>query len=298
MRPSFQFFFSSLTFSSISSEHVLLAKQVGVQHLVVFVNKADAVDDKEILELVEMEIRELLNKYGFPGDDVPVIMGSALCTLEDRDPEIGEKAILKLMDTVDTYIPDPMRELDKPFLMSIEDTFSIAGRGTVVTGRVERGQVKKGEEVEIVGFGANTKTIVTGLEMFRKQLEFGQAGDNLGALVRGVKREEVHRGMVLCAPGSIKPHKKFQAQLYVLTKEEGGRHTQFVNKYRPQLYFRTCDVTASVTLPDDVAMVMPGDNVSITCELVSAVALEEGLRFTVREGGRTIGTGIITKVIE
>jgi elongation factor Tu len=279
-------------------EHILLARQVGVPALVVFMNKVDMVDDAELLELVELEIRELLSKYQFPGDDIPIIKGSALCALEDRNPEIGEQAILKLMDAVDSYIPQPQRAKDKPFLMPIEDVFSISGRGTVVTGRVERGVVNTGDEVEIVGLKATTKTVVTGVEMFRKLLDQGEAGDNIGALLRGTKREDVERGQVLAKPGTITPHTKFEAEVYVLTKEEGGRHTPFFANYRPQFYFRTTDVTGAVTLPAGVEMVMPGDNVKFTVELIAPIAMDEGLRFAVREGGRTVGAGVVSKIIQ
>ena len=277
-------------------EHLLLAKQVGVNALVVFINKADMVTDKEMLELVEIEMRELLTHYGFPGDEVPIIIGSALCALEGRNPELGSQSILKLLDSIDTYIPTPTRDLDKPFLLPIEDVFSIAGRGTVVTGRLERGVITKGADAEIIGFDRITKTTVTGIEMFHKLLDRGEAGDNLGALLRGVRREDVERGQVLALPGSVKAHRKFQAKLYVLTKEEGGRHTAFMNNYRPQLYFRTCDVTATIRLPTDREMVMPGDHAELDVELVNSVPIEEGTRFTVREGGKTIGTGIVVKI--
>nr|6GFU_A Chain A, Elongation Factor Tu [synthetic construct] len=277
-------------------EHILLARQVGVPYIVVFLNKVDMVDDPELLELVEMEVRELLSSYDFPGDDIPIIKGSALKALEGD--EIGEEAILKLMDAVDSYIPEPERAIDKPFLMPIEDVFSISGRGTVVTGRVERGIVKVGEEVEIVGIRDTQKTTCTGVEMFRKLLDQGQAGDNVGVLLRGTKREDVERGQVLAKPGSIKPHTKFEAEVYILTKEEGGRHTPFFNNYRPQFYFRTTDVTGVVTLPEGVEMVMPGDNVTITVELIAPIAMEEGLRFAIREGGRTVGAGVVSKIIE
>ena len=279
-----------------TKEHILLAKQVGVPALVVALNKCDMVDDEEILELVEMEVRELLSSYQFPGDDIPIIHGSALCALEDRDPEKGEQAILKLMEAVDAYIPQPERPVDRPFLMPIEDVFSISGRGTVVTGRVERGIVRVGEEVEIVGLKATVKTTVTGVEMFRKLLDQGQAGDNIGALLRGTKREDVERGQVLSAPGSITPHTKFKAEAYVLTKEEGGRHTPFFSNYRPQFYFRTTDVTGVVSLPEGVEMVMPGDNVSMDVELIAPIAMDEGLRFAIREGGRTVGAGVVAKI--
>ena len=279
-------------------EHILLARQVGVPALVVFLNKVDMVDDKELLDLVEMEVRDLLNKYKFPGDKIPIIKGSALCALEDKNPELGEKAILELMKAVDETIPQPQRPVDKPFLMPIEDVFSISGRGTVVTGRIERGIVKVGEEIEIVGLKATTKTTCTGIEMFRKLLDEGRAGDNAGVLLRGTKREEVERGQVLSKPGSVKPHKKFKAEAYILTKEEGGRHTPFFTNYRPQFYFRTTDVTGVCTLPAGTEMVMPGDNVSMDVELVSPIAMEEKVRFAIREGGRTVGAGVVTKIVE
>ena len=279
-------------------EHILLARQVGVPALVVFLNKVDMVDDPELLELVEMEVRELLSSYQFPGDDIPIVKGSALCALEDKSPEIGHDAILALMDAVDGYIPQPDRPKDQPFLMPIEDVFSISGRGTVVTGRIERGVVKVGEEVEIVGIRDTTKTTVTGVEMFRKLLDQGEAGDNVGCLLRGVDREGVERGQVLCKPGSIKPHKKFTAEAYILTKEEGGRHTPFFTNYRPQFYFRTTDVTGVVTLPEGTEMVMPGDNVSMSVELITPIAMEEKLRFAIREGGRTVGAGVVAKIEE
>jgi elongation factor Tu len=279
-------------------EHILLARQVGVPAIVVFMNKVDMVDDPELLELVELEIRELLSKYQFPGDDIPITKGSALCALEDKNPEIGEKAIMALMDTVDAYIPQPERPVDRPFLMPIEDVFSISGRGTVVTGRVERGIVKVGEEIEIVGLKDTTKTIVTGVEMFRKLLDQGEAGDNIGALLRGTKREEVERGQVLAKPGSITPHTKFTAEAYILTKEEGGRHTPFFTNYRPQFYFRTTDVTGHVMLPAGTEMVMPGDNISMEVELIAPIAMDEGLRFAIREGGRTVGAGVVAKIIK
>ncbi|HET6184833.1 MAG TPA: elongation factor Tu [Acetobacteraceae bacterium] len=277
-------------------EHILLARQVGVPALVVYLNKVDMVDDPELLELVELEVRELLSSYQFPGDEIPVIKGSALCALEDREPELGEKSILALMDAVDAYIPQPQRDVDKPFLMPIEDVFSISGRGTVVTGRVERGTIKVGEEVEIVGLRPTTKTVVTGVEMFRKLLDSGEAGDNIGALLRGTKREEVERGQVLAKPGSITPHTKFKAEAYILTKEEGGRHTPFFTNYRPQFYFRTTDVTGVVQLPEGTEMVMPGDNVSMDVELIAPIAMDEGLRFAIREGGRTVGAGVVAKI--
>ena len=279
-------------------EHILLARQVGVPAIVVFMNKCDMVDDKELLDLVEMEVRELLTSYKFPGDKIPVIKGSALKALEGDKGELGEEAINKLMDACDEYIPQPVRALDKPFLMPVEDVFTISGRGTVVTGRVERGVVKVGDEIEIVGLRPTQKTIVTGIEMFRKLLDSGQAGDNLGALLRGTKKEEVERGQVLCAPGTIKPHKKFKAEIYVLSKEEGGRHTPFFKGYRPQFYFRTTDVTGIVELPANVEMVMPGDNVGITVELITAIAMDKELRFAIREGGRTVGAGVVSEIIE
>jgi elongation factor Tu len=279
-------------------EHILLARQVGVPALVVFMNKVDMVDDPELLELVELEVRELLKTYQFPGDEVPVIKGSALCALEDRNPEIGEQAILALMDAVDSYIPQPERPKDRPFLMPIEDVFSISGRGTVVTGRVERGVIRVGDEVEIVGLRPTQKTTVTGVEMFRKLLDMGEAGDNIGALLRGTKREEVERGQVLAAPGSITPHTKFLAEAYILTKEEGGRHTPFFSNYRPQFYFRTTDVTGVVTLPEGTEMVMPGDNVRMEVSLIAPIAMDEGLRFAIREGGRTVGAGVVTKIVQ
>jgi elongation factor Tu len=277
-------------------EHILLARQVGVPALVVFMNKVDLVDDAELLELVEMEVRELLSKYDFPGDDIPITMGSAKVALDNGDAKIGRDAILKLMETVDSYIPQPARPLDLPFLMPIEDVFSISGRGTVVTGRVERGIVKVGEEVEIVGIRDTQKTVMTGVEMFRKLLDQGQAGDNIGALLRGLKREDVERGQVLCKPGSVKPHKKFKAEAYILTKEEGGRHTPFFANYRPQFYFRTTDVTGIVTLPAGTEMVMPGDNISFEVELITPIAMEEKLRFAIREGGRTVGAGVVAQI--
>jgi elongation factor Tu len=279
-------------------EHILLSRQVGVPHIVVFLNKADMVDDKELLELVEMEVRELLSKYDFPGDDIPIIMGSATKALEGDQSEIGEPAILKLAEALDSYIPEPVRAIDGPFLMPVEDVFSISGRGTVVTGRVERGVVKINEEIEIVGLKDTVKTICTGVEMFRKLLDQGQAGDNVGVLLRGTAREDVERGQVLCKPGSIKPHTKFTAEIYCLSKDEGGRHTPFFNGYRPQFYFRTTDVTGAVELPAGTEMVMPGDNVSITGTLIAPIAMEEGLRFAIREGGRTVGSGVVVKVIE
>ena len=279
-------------------EHILLARQVGVPALVVFLNKVDMVDDEELLELVEMEVRELLSSYQFPGDDIPITKGSALAAVEGKTPEIGEQAILELMKTVDDYIPQPERPLDQPFLMPVEDVFSISGRGTVVTGRVERGIVKVGEEVEIVGIRDLQKTTCTGVEMFRKLLDQGQAGDNVGVLLRGTKREDVERGQVLCKPGSIKPHKKFTAEAYILTKEEGGRHTPFFTNYRPQFYFRTTDVTGIVKLKEGVEMIMPGDNAELEVELITPIAMEEKLRFAIREGGRTVGAGVVSKIIE
>ncbi|WP_269581577.1 elongation factor Tu [Roseibium sp. Sym1] len=279
-------------------EHILLARQVGVPALVVFMNKVDQVDDEELLELVEMEIRELLSSYEFPGDDIPIVKGSALAAVENRDPAIGRDAIRELMAQVDAYIPTPERPKDQPFLMPIEDVFSISGRGTVVTGRVERGIIKVGEEVEIVGIKDTTKTTVTGVEMFRKLLDSGEAGDNIGALIRGVGREDVERGQVLCKPGSVTPHTKFKAEAYILTKEEGGRHTPFFTNYRPQFYFRTTDVTGVVSLPEGTEMVMPGDNVSVDVELIVPIAMEEGLRFAIREGGRTVGAGVVASIIE
>ncbi|MEM8704441.1 MAG: elongation factor Tu, partial [Pseudomonadota bacterium] len=279
-------------------EHILLARQVGDPAIVVFLNKVDQVDDEELLELVDMEVRELLSSYEFPGDDIPIIKGSALAALEGRDAPIGEDAVRELMTQVDTYIPQPERPVDQPFLMPIEDVFSISGRGTVVTGRVERGIVKVGEEVEIVGIKDTQKTTVTGVEMFRKLLDSGEAGDNIGALIRGVGREEVERGQVLCKPGSVTPHTKFKAEAYILTKEEGGRHTPFFTNYRPQFYFRTTDVTGVVSLPEGTEMVMPGDNVSVDVELIVPIAMEEGLRFAIREGGRTVGAGVVASIIE
>jgi elongation factor Tu len=279
-------------------EHILLARQVGVPAIVVFLNKVDQVDDPELLELVELEVRELLSAYEFPGDDIPIVPGSALAALEDSNKEIGEDAIRKLMAAVDEYIPTPERPVDQPFLMPIEDVFSISGRGTVVTGRVERGIVKVGEELEIVGIRPTTKTTCTGVEMFRKLLDQGQAGDNIGALLRGVDREGVERGQVLAKPGSVKPHKKFKAEAYILTKEEGGRHTPFFTNYRPQFYFRTTDVTGIVTLPEGTEMVMPGDNITVDVELIVPIAMEERLRFAIREGGRTVGAGIVAAIVE
>ena len=279
-----------------TTEHILLARQVGVPALVVYLNKVDQVDDAELLELVELEIRELLSSYEFPGDDIPIVKGSALAALEGRDEEIGVNSINALMAEVDKYIPQPERPKDQPFLMPIEDVFSISGRGTVVTGRVERGVVKVGEEIEIVGLKETTKTTCTGVEMFRKLLDQGEAGDNVGVLLRGTKREEVERGQVLSAPGSIKPFKKFKAEAYVLTKEEGGRHTPFFSNYRPQFYFRTTDVTGSVELPSGTEMVMPGDNIAMTVELIQPIAMDEGLRFAIREGGRTVGAGVVSSI--
>ena len=278
-------------------EHILLARQVGVPYIVVFLNKADKVEDPELLELVELEVRELLSKYQFPGDDIPIIVGSATKALEGDDSEVGVPAIMKLLAGVDSYIPTPERAIDKPFLMPIEDVFTISGRGTVVTGRVERGQVKVGDEIEIVGLGETRTTVVTGVEMFRKVLDEGQAGDNIGALLRGTKKDEVERGMVLAKPKSITPHTKFKAEVYVLTKEEGGRHTPFFNGYRPQFYFRTTDVTGVVQLAEGVEMVMPGDNTTFTGELIAPIAMEQGLRFAVREGGRTVGAGVVTEIL-
>ncbi len=279
-------------------EHILLARQVGVPYIVVYMNKADMVDDAELLQLVEMEVRELLTLYKFPGDKTPIIIGSALKALEGDASDIGVKSIEKLVDALDTYIPEPQRAIDGPFLMPIEDVFSISGRGTVVTGRVERGIVKVGDEIEIVGIKATTKTTVTGVEMFRKLLDQGQAGDNLGVLLRGTKREEVERGQVLAKPGSITPHTKFEAEVYVLTKEEGGRHTPFFQGYRPQFYFRTTDVTGSVDLPKGTEMVMPGDNIKVVVTLINPIAMEDGLRFAIREGGKTVGAGVVAKIIE
>ncbi len=279
-------------------EHILLARQVGVPALVVFMNKVDLVDDQDLIDLVEMEVRELLSSYQFPGDTIPITKGSAKAALDGVNPKIGHDAILELMKTVDESIPQPERPIDKPFLMPIEDVFSISGRGTVVTGRVERGIVKVGEEVEIVGIRDTTKSIVTGVEMFRKLLDEGRAGDNIGALLRGVEREGVERGQILCKPGSVKPHKKFKAEAYILTKEEGGRHTPFFNNYRPQFYFRTTDVTGVVTLAEGTEMVMPGDNVTVDVELITPIAMEEKLRFAIREGGRTVGAGVVAKIVE
>ncbi len=279
-------------------EHILLARQVGVPYIVVFLNKADMVDDAELLELVELEIRELLSSYDFPGDDIPIIKGSALQALNGEQGELAEPAILALMDAVDAYIPEPERAIDKPFIMPVEDVFSISGRGTVATGRVERGIIKVGEEVEIVGIKPTAKTTVTGVEMFRKLLDEGRAGDNIGALLRGVKREDIERGQVLAKPGSITPHTKFKAEAYILTKEEGGRHTPFFNGYRPQFYFRTTDVTGIVELPAGTEMVMPGDNIGVTVNLITPIAMDEGLRFAIREGGRTVGAGVVSSIIE
>ena len=279
-------------------EHILLARQVGVPAIVVFLNKCDMVDDPDLLDLVEMEVRELLTSYKFPGDDIPIIRGSALMALEDKSPELGKEAVQKLMAAVDAYIPQPNRPKDRPFLMPIEDVFSISGRGTVVTGRIERGIVKVGDEVEIVGLKDTTKTIVTGVEMFRKLLDSGEAGDNIGALLRGTKREDVERGQVLAAPGSITPHTKFKCEAYILTKEEGGRHTPFFANYRPQFYFRTTDVTGEVVLPEGTEMVMPGDNVTLEVKLIAPIAMDEGLRFAIREGGKTVGAGVVAKIVE
>jgi elongation factor Tu len=279
-------------------EHILLARQVGVPAIVVYMNKMDQVDDPDLADLVEMEIRELLSSYNFPGDKIPIIRGSAVCALEDKDPVIGKESILKLMDEIDTYIPQPERPKDKPFLLPIEDVFSISGRGTVVTGRVEAGVIKVSEEVEIVGLKPTTKTVVTGVEMFRKLLDQGEAGDNIGVLLRGTKKEEVERGQVLAAPGTITPHTEFEAEVYVLTKEEGGRHTPFFSNYRPQFYFRTTDVTGTVTLDAGIEMVMPGDNVKIKVSLLAPIAMDEGLHFAIREGGRTVGAGVVSKIIK
>jgi len=279
-------------------EHILLARQVGVPYIIVYLNKCDMVDDEELLELVEMEVRELLSKYDFPGDDVPIIKGSALKALEGDSGDLGEASIMRLADALDSYIPTPARVVDKPFLLPIEDVFSISGRGTVVTGRVERGVVKVGEEIEIIGIKPTVKTICTGVEMFRKLLDQGQAGDNVGVLLRGTKREDVERGQVLAKPGSITPHTHFTGEVYVLSKDEGGRHTPFFNNYRPQFYFRTTDVTGAITLPEGVEMVMPGDNIQMTVKLIAPIAMEEGLRFAIREGGRTVGAGVVAKIIE
>jgi elongation factor Tu len=280
-------------------EHILLAKQVNVPYIIVFMNKVDMVDDQELLDLVELEVRELLSSYDFPGDDTPIIKGSALKALESGDPnsEYGKK-IGELMDALDTYIPQPKRETEKPFLMPVEDVFSITGRGTVATGRIERGKIKVGEEVSLIGFNSDKKTVITGVEMFRKLLDDGQAGDNVGLLLRGINKEDVERGMVLAKPGSITPHTKFNAEVYVLTKEEGGRHTPFFKGYRPQFFFRTTDVTGSVELPEGMEMVMPGDNVQMTIELIAPIAMDEGLRFAIREGGRTVGAGVVTKILK
>ena len=279
-------------------EHILLARQVGVPALVVYMNKVDQVDDAELLDLVEMEIRELLSSYDFPGDDIPIVKGSALAAIEDRDEAIGKNSIIELMEKVDSYIPAPARDLDKPFLMPVEDVFSISGRGTVVTGRIEQGIIKPGEEVEIIGLTDTQKTTVTGVEMFRKLLDSGEAGDNVGLLLRGTKKEEVERGQVLAKPGSIKPHKKFKAEIYALSKEEGGRHTPFFANYRPQFYFRTTDVTGSIKLPEGTEMVMPGDNVTLEVELLAPIAMDNNLRFAIREGGRTVGSGVVSEIIE
>jgi len=279
-------------------EHILLARQVNVPKIVVFLNKVDMVDDDELLELVEMEVRELLNEYEYPGDDIPIIAGSALAALEGRDPEIGENKIAELMEAVDSYIPTPERAVDQPFLLPIEDVFSISGRGTVVTGRIERGAVNVGDEIEIVGIKDTQKTTCTGVEMFRKLLDRGEAGDNVGVLLRGIDREAVERGQILCKPGSITPHTKFEAEVYILTKDEGGRHTPFFANYRPQFYFRTTDITGTVTLAEGTEMVMPGDNVAFTVELIAPIAMEEKLRFAIREGGRTVGSGVVSKIIE
>jgi elongation factor Tu len=279
-------------------EHILLARQVGVPYIVVYLNKADQVDDAELIELVEVEVRDLLNEYDFPGDDTPIIIGSALKALEGEDSEHGTQSIVKLVEAIDSYIPEPTRETDKPFLMPIEDIFSIQGRGTVVTGRIERGMVNVNDEMEIVGIKDTEKTVCTGVEMFRKLLDQGRAGENVGVLLRGTKREDVERGQVLSAPGSITPHTKFEAQVYVLSKEEGGRHTPFFKGYRPQFYVRTTDVTGEVTLPDGVEMVMPGDDIAVTVELISPVAMEDGMKFAIREGGRTVGAGVVSKIIQ
>jgi elongation factor Tu len=279
-------------------EHILLARQVGVPGLVVYLNKVDQVDDEELLELVEMEVRELLSSYDYPGDDIPIVKGSALAAMNGTDPEIGETSIRALMEAVDSYIPTPERPIDQPFLMPIEDVFSISGRGTVVTGRIERGVVTVGEEIEIVGIRPNRKTVCTGVEMFRKLLDRGEAGDNIGALLRGIGREDVERGQVLCKPGTVKPHTKFEAEAYILTKEEGGRHTPFFTNYRPQFYFRTTDVTGTVALPEGTEMVMPGDNLKFEVQLIAPIAMEEKLRFAIREGGRTVGAGVVSKILE
>jgi elongation factor Tu len=279
-------------------EHILLARQVGVPAIVVYMNKVDQVDDPELLELVEMEIRDLLSSYGFPGDEIPIVKGSALAVLEDSDSKIGHDSIVELMNAVDSYIPEPTRPLDQPFLMPIEDVFSISGRGTVVTGRVERGVIHVGDEIEIVGIRPTQKTTCTGIEMFRKLLDEGEAGDNIGVLLRGTKREEVERGQVLAAPGSITPHTEFTSECYILTKEEGGRHTPFFSNYRPQFYFRTTDVTGTIKLPEGTEMVMPGDNITMTATLIHPIAMNEGLRFAIREGGHTVGAGVVTKIVE
>ncbi|KPU83901.1 elongation factor Tu [Marinosulfonomonas sp. PRT-SC04] len=279
-------------------EHILLGRQVGIPYMVVYMNKVDQVDDDELLELVEMEIRELLSKYEYPGDDIPVVMGSALAAMEGRDPEIGETSIRALMKAVDEYIPTPERAMDKPFLMPIEDVFSISGRGTVVTGRIERGVINIGEEIEIIGLRDTTKSTCTGVEMFRKLLDRGEAGDNVGVLLRGIDRDNVERGQILAKPGSVKPHTKFEAEAYILTKDEGGRHTPFFANYRPQFYFRTTDVTGTVTLPEGTEMVMPGDNLKFEVELIAPIAMEDGLRFAIREGGRTVGAGVVSKILE
>jgi len=280
-------------------EHILLARQVGVPHIVVFLNKCDMVDDEELIELVELELRELLDKYEFPGDDTPIVRGSALKALESDDPESAEAAcVFELMDAIDSYFPEPERDIDKPFLLPIEDVFSISGRGTVVTGRVERGKIHIGDNIEIVGIRPTTKTVCTGVEMFRKILDEGQAGDNVGVLLRGTKRDEVERGQVVAVPGSIQPHTKFKAEVYILSKEEGGRHTPFFSGYRPQFYFRTTDVTGNLMLPEGVEMIMPGDNVTITGELITPIAMEKELRFAIREGGRTVGAGVVSEIIE
>jgi len=279
-------------------EHIVLARQVGVPALVIYLNKVDMVDDPELIELVEMEVRELLSTYEFPGDDIPIVQGSALAALEGRNPEIGEESILALMNAVDEYIPQPARAKDQPFMMAVEDVFSISGRGTVVTGRIDRGVIKVGEEVEIVGLRPTQKTTCTGVEMFRKLLDQGEAGDNVGVLLRGTKREDVERGQVLCKPGSITPHTKFTAEAYILTKEEGGRHTPFFSNYRPQFYFRTTDVTGVISLKEGVEMIMPGDNAELNVELITPIAMEERLRFAIREGGRTVGSGVVTKIVE
>jgi elongation factor Tu len=279
-------------------EHILLARQVGVPYIVVYLNKADMLDDAELLDLVELEVRELLNQYKFPGDDIPFVKGSALKALEGDTGELGEESIVKLLDAVDSYIPEPKRDIDKPFLMPVEDVFSISGRGTVVTGRAERGIVKVGEEIEIVGIKDTTKTVVTGVEMFRKLLDEGRAGDNIGCLLRGIKKEDVERGQVLAKPGSITPHTKFTCEAYILTKEEGGRHTPFFKGYRPQFYFRTTDVTGVVELPEGTEMVMPGDNIAVTVELITPIAMDKELRFAIREGGRTVGAGVVSEIVE